>query len=649
MPGNDPVLTTHPPTALRAVLVLALSGLLTAALLVLGARWVRPGLVGAVGDGSGAARTRAWLRTTGFHGPEYDAATGRQFSWTGSRARLIVPELDRQRTYRLTLRINAGRGPALPPPPVVGISVDGAPAVPHQTSNEVAAIDVPIPRSPNDRLVIAIDVPDAFVPGPADTRTLGVMVEGLTLTPDAGFRPTTRVVATAVAASLALAGALLLCGLRAPFDWGAALAIAASQSGLLLTDGAFLGATADALLAIAAGALAAGAGVAIARRAWAASNDRLDWALAAAVTILAVSLKLGIYVHPQASVGDGIFHVHRAQAVRAGSYFFTSITPRPFYEFPYPVALYVNALPLWRWFSTELELVHLLRGLAIVADGLIGLALFVPLRRWLGRATAFSFVILYPLVPIPAQALTAANLTNVYGQGVFGLSMAVVLWMAVAGRATLISVTTLTVLLTLALLSHFSTASVGIPMIAAVVLLVLVAGGRPDRRVGLWIGGALVAATAVAYLAYYAHFHDTYQTTFARIVAREGANEARSMAAPVAVKAARWWQEAGLNFGWPLLATAVGGLAALVAREGRAAPVLVLVAWLIAWAVFSLLGVVTPVEMRANLAAAPLMVALASIALGAIGRRSALGASVALTLAAFLAWRGLTVLVSALG
>ena len=54
--------------------------------------------------------------------------------------------------------------------------------------------------------------------------------------------------------------------------------------------------------------------------------------------------------HPLIVVGDGIFQVHRAQVVHGGQYYFTSVTPKPFFEFPYPVALYVFAQPFWSWF-----------------------------------------------------------------------------------------------------------------------------------------------------------------------------------------------------------------------------------------------------------------------------------------------------------
>jgi hypothetical protein len=76
-----------------------------------------------MGDGPAARR---WFVPRAFYGPEVDAATGRQFSWTSTRARLLFPELDRSQAYRLRLEIGTLR-PAGVPFPEVRITVDGVP------------------------------------------------------------------------------------------------------------------------------------------------------------------------------------------------------------------------------------------------------------------------------------------------------------------------------------------------------------------------------------------------------------------------------------------------------------------------------------------------------------------------------------------
>ncbi len=80
-----------------------------------------------------------------------------------------------------------------------------------------------------------------------------------------------------------------------------------------------------------------------------------------------------------------MFHVHRAQAVYAGEYFFTLVTPRLFDEFPYPVGLYVAAAPLSDRFTDR---VALLRGLTLVTDAAVAIGLFaVVSARWSSAST----------------------------------------------------------------------------------------------------------------------------------------------------------------------------------------------------------------------------------------------------------------------
>jgi hypothetical protein len=155
------------------------------------------------------------------------------------------------------------------------------------------------------------------------------------------------------------------------------------------------------------------------------------------------------------------------------------------------------------------------------------------------------------------------------------------------------------------------------------------------RRAGVLILAALLAAGVVSYVTYYSHFHDVYRATYARVRTGTSQGETRSLAAPPSEKARRFRYELGVNFGWPLLACAAAGVVVLARRRPRDPITLVFAGWLGAWIVFAALGVLTAVEMRANLAVAPLFAALAASALGALAdhsRRANLVAS-ALTIA----------------
>jgi ActR/RegA family two-component response regulator len=102
-----------------------------------------------------------------------------------------------------------------------------------------------------------------------------------------------------------------------------------------------------------------------------------------------------------------------------------------------------------------------------------------------------------------------------------------------------------------------------------------------------------------------------YQKTWQRVVAREGEAETRSMVAPPSIKLARSLSEVRTNFGLPLLALAGIGAVALVRHGRRDALTLVLTGWTATWLAFVALGVLTAIEMRANLAATPAILALA--------------------------------------
>ncbi len=333
-----------------------------------------------------------------------------------------------------------------------------------------------------------------------------------------------------------------------------------------------------------------------------------------------------------------------------GHYFFTSVTPRPFFEFPYAIALYVTAMPFWNWFHGELNHVLLLRGLAIAADGLVGVAMYFALRRaWGDARPALLFAALWPFAMAPQGALCTANLTNHFGQSMFGIGMGLVGWMASATRTSVTALIGLTALLTIGFLGHFSTISVGVPLVGLAAASLFVLGRGASRRLGVWLLAAGIAAAAISYVVYYSHFHDVYAKTIERVAAREGEAPARSMVAPVSVKAGRMVAETRAIFGVPVLFAAIVGLIWLWRRHPREGWTTILTGWSVTWLGFTLLAVFTAVEMRAGLAAAPLMLALACFALGGAARKSRAGAIAAGAVAFAIAWGGLSLWMSCLG
>jgi hypothetical protein len=630
------------PSLPAAIVALVLAGGSAAAALMVGVRWWTPvPLAGPIADAGWVGRTRAWFTPQGFYPPESDAA-GRSFSWTRGHASIAVAEIDRSRPYRVGFQLSAGRGPGVAPPPQMVVSVDGVPRLRADTTNEPRTYVVDVPPASGHTLTVAIDLANTFTPGPNDRRTLGVTIDDVTIAPASGaFSPTRRVVLIATLAAMCLTLAALLCGFGAGWALAAGVVAGAAHAWLLAFDAAFLGAFPGYLMRVSAGAALLGLLVGAIRWWKPAAAGTRDWGLAAGLVLVPSAVKLAFFGHARVLIGDAIFQIHRAQQVHAGHYFFTSITPRPFLEFPYAIALYVNAMPFWSWFPADRGQVWLLRALSLSADALVGLAIYFALRAaWTNRWAPLLFAGLWPFARAPLATLCTSNLTNLYGQGVFGVALGLAGWMAARRRAPRWAVAALALLLAVAFLSHFSTVSVGIPLVALIAVVLAVAGTAADRRLAGGIAIALVAAVAVSYAAYYSHFTTVYRTTLTRVVSGDGSGEARSMAAPVSVKFARWRHDVSLDFGALAMVAALAGACWLGLRHPRDGLTLVLAGWAATWLFFSALGLVSAIEMRANLAAAPLVVALAAFAIGSLGQSSRAGAALAVLAASALAWNG---------
>jgi hypothetical protein len=626
----------------QAIVAGALAAALACLFLLAGARWGLSSVEGPVAEGGWTRRSRAVFVAEGFYPAELDHASGRPFSWSGEAARLSFPHLRRARAYRVTLTIRGGR-PANQPAADLEVAVDGIRRVRGQVSNEPSAVAFEIPRASVTGAVVTLTVAQPFIPGAQDRRSLGVIVDQVTLTPVNGaFVPAGRVVLLLGIAAFLIMVAVRWCGVRGRFAAATAVILAAGLAWLLLTDAAFIGPFPSRLVGLTAAALAAGALIGFLRSRWPTVGGVPEWAVAAGLILALSILKAGLFAHPSAIVGDGIFQVHRAQLVHGGNYFFTSVTPKPFFEFPYPVALYVFALPFWSWFPTELDLLRLLRTVAITADALTGLLLYGAMRRqWNSRSAAFACAILWPLAKAPMEALSNANLTNLFGQSMFGAALAACAWLAAVARPSIATTAAVLILLSTGFLSHFGTVSVGVAMMGFTGL-VLVAHRGDARRMGVRVFVILIAALAVSWVLYYSHFTEVYRRTWTAVSAGDSDDSSKIVAAP-AVKLSRWWAGIGDDYGRPgvaVMIAALGGLIWLV-RQRPAGAGLVLLAWMAAWIALSALGVLTPFTLRANLAAAPAFIALAALGLGAIASRSPAGAVVAAALGALVAWDGL--------
>lgn len=635
-PGIVPVSSTPFSRAcVPALLAALLAGVAAAVLLVtLAAVGRLEPLTGPIHDGGWTNRSRGWFTSRGIYETEFsDGATGR-YNWTGPSLRIQIANISRTQAHRLILQIEGAR-PAGESRPTLSWTVDGVAPGTHQMTSDAESVSIVIPARDSTRAVVTAQITPTFHAGPNDDRVLGVVIREIGLTPDGGsLRPTWNVVARfALAAAFAVAG-VLLCGVPGVLRIPSAAAIVLAFTWLIVQDGAFLGTFADGLLHLGAAAAGIGMIVLALRLARPTISSAPDWATAVGLVLAASVVKIAFFSHPLATLGDGIFQVHRSMLVQGGNYLFTSITPRPFFEFPYAVGLFVAAKPFWSWFQTDVDHVWLLRTIALVADALVGVALYAAAWRvWQQKTTALLIAGLWPFARAPLEALCNANLPNVFGQGLFGVAIAGLVWSVASKRPAIVVLAATTVVLAASFLSHFSTFSVGVPIVIVAALSLVGTGGADGRRRALWVVGTAVLAVAIAWAVYYRHFGEVYQATFERVMSHEVVDEPGSaIAATPAIKFQRWLSGTSDDYGLPGLPlglAAAFGLVLLTTERRRDPLTLVLIGWLVAWIGFTAIGILTAVQMRANLAAAPVFVCLGAYGLSGISRRGMTGAALA--------------------
>ena len=119
----------------------------------------------------------------GLHPTEFEA-DGLSFAWTEGRVTLVFEGLDRSRPWTLILRAKAGRGPGLPLPAAT-VGVDGTALATAPIGPQWQDVRMVLPTDTRKRPTrISVDVAPTFVPGPADSRTLGMILDEVRLVPD---------------------------------------------------------------------------------------------------------------------------------------------------------------------------------------------------------------------------------------------------------------------------------------------------------------------------------------------------------------------------------------------------------------------------------------------------------------------------------
>lgn len=548
---------------------------------------------------------------SGVYPPERDEASGLTFAWTGPDVVLRLPGLDRRANWVLDLRVRGARG-VVSENPALTVLADGLVIATEPTTADFSDVRVLIPaRGERRGLVLGVRPSRTFVPGPADSRALGVMIDRMSLTPDRVPLVPRPALTAASLASAAMGAALALLGVTAGSAIGGAVLLSAGVAAILgrgfgpFTEYPRLALALGVWIAIALALLS------LAVQQWRGRPLRNTARFAAAFSACALLLKLLILLHPNMPIGDAMFHAHRFQGVLAGNYYFTSIAPGG-YAFPYPPGLYVFASLFAGLVRRGAADVTLLRIVTCAVDAIAGLLIYTMIVKGThGRALDTTprlagaiAVALYNLIPVGVAVLTTGNLTNAFAQSV--AVMALVLMAIDVTRLERWGYTlALTAALAVAYLSHTGTLAILFAATVLVALIFLVRGGPPLRSPAAAVGVATIVAAVLAVAVYYAHFLDTYRTELARIGHETATAASDAGGRTVADRLRLVPYSVQIYIGVPVLIAAIAGSAHLIAEHDRERLTLVFEGWMLSCLVFLLIGILTPVDMRYYLASLP--------------------------------------------
>jgi hypothetical protein len=548
----------------------------------------------------------------GVYAAERDPDNGRTFVWTGETLAIDLADIDRQVDWTLQMHVRGARGGGQPNPSL-DVFVDGVLVATRPTSADYDTIAVAIPQRPAQGGVNIVARPSfTFVPGPADPRALGVMIDWLSIAPEETVLPP-RTAMTGVAVASALAGVTFaLLGVTAGSAIGAAILLSAAMAALVARGAGpyteYPAVVAQTTASIGFATVALTMGAAALRGQPFRNTARFAIAFTAAVCLA----ELLMLLHPDMPIGDALFHAHRFQDVMAGRFYFTSIAPGN-YRFPYAPGLYVAAMPFAALVKRGDADMTLLRTIVCAADALAGLLIYNMAVRVRGDRLAGALgVALYHLLPLGFGVVAVGNLTNAFAQSVSVGALALIASPALRleNRGAL---SALVLALAAASLSHTSAFAIVSTAAVAIALMFWWRGGPALRSPA---GAVLVAAAAsviVAVALYYAHFGDTYRAELSRIGAETASAAPDAGGRGIAARLASVPRYLHLYFGIPALGLAVWGAWRLWQLRARDRVTLSAAGWLLACLLFLVLGIVTPVDMRYYLAAIPAIALLAAI------------------------------------
>jgi hypothetical protein len=520
---------------------------------------------------------------SGFYPVEREGET--TFAWTSRRADIKLAGLNRSTAWDCTIAVRGGRSSASTQP-IVAVAVDGITAQSTTATNEFREVRVSAaPRSPVEGLTLSVTSSTTVVPGPADSRELGVQIDRVACHPP-GFVAPPRIVAVHAAVAVAAFGAeKAQVGTSLGATLLATAAIAAGQA-LPLTAGVapYVGLSGRMLwfgLWIAALSVA----IVTALERWRAAPLSNHARFVLLFSGAALYLKLLGILHPSKLLVDALFHAHRLEWVLSGRYFFTQPMPSGV-SFPYAIGLYVFAAP---WSALTADYVMLLRVVVCAAEVVSGLLLYVLIAKaWCDRLAAAIAVVLFNVVALPYGLVGNANLTNAFGQSV-ALATLVVASVLPAGRWRVLPTSTFFVLCALAFLAHVSTFALLAVTLVALALIYRWRGDPALHRTAWIVMAVVIVAAVFAVGVYYGHFVDVYRTAL-RVRAEAPPPTAvvvpGEATLPLQARLANALMFTEIAVGWPTLGLALVGIWRVWSGGFRDRAVFLLGAWAVAYLTF---------------------------------------------------------------
>jgi hypothetical protein len=549
----------------------------------------------------------------GLYPPERDPGTGVTFAWASDTLTIALDDIDRQVAWTLEVRLRGARAGGAANPRleffVDGIRtpaiLNGKPIDAYQSGAGYESVQITIPPQPEgSRVAIAIRASETFVPGPADRRSLGFMLDHVSLEPAGVVLPPRAAFQGVALAAAAMGAALALLGVTAGSAIGGAILLGAALAGIVAhgfgpyTDYPGVAARAALWTGLATVALAS---VATAIR---GKPFRNTARFAIAFSAAAFLAKLLILLHPDMPIGDTLFQAHRFQEVVGGRWFFTSIAPGN-YRFPYAPGLYVTALPFAWLVRRGAADMTLLRTVVCATDVLAALLLYEMAVRIRGDRLAGAIAVaLYHVTPLGFEVVAVGNLTNAFAQSLTVIALALIASPGLRWEHRR-AVVLVTMVLLASFLSHTSAFAIGALSSCAIALLFLWRGGPALRSPAGAVVVAAVLAILAAVILYYAHFLDTYRTELARIGSETVSNTPDAGGRGIGARLASVPRYLVLYYGVPVMVLCAAGMVLLWRRGARDRVTLTCAGWLAGCAVFWIVGIVTPIDMRHYLASIP--------------------------------------------